>query len=93
MPRKNLKGYIFSETIVDWILCCCVGIVSDFSVFCITSFGEHNICNTKTNTNLSLPKHTILQKRTQCFVLFSKRPESFSRATARTVTTRIQEPR
>ena len=24
MLKKNLKGYIFSETIVDWILCCCV---------------------------------------------------------------------
>ena len=33
MPKKNLKGYIFSETIVDWILCCCVGIVSDFQSF------------------------------------------------------------
>ena len=63
MPRKNLKGYIFSETIVGWILCCCSGIVSDFSVFCSTSFGERNICNTKTNTNLSLSKHTISSKK------------------------------
>ena len=88
MPRKNLKGYILAETIVGWTLCCCVSTVSDFSVFCVTSFGERNICNTKTSINLSLPKHAILKKRNTMFCFVFKKSWELFLWNSRIVTTR-----
>ena len=60
MPKKNLKGYIFSETIVDWILCCCVGIVSDFPSFVL----RHLV-----NETSAIPKQILifLSQNTQYF--------------------------
>lgn len=64
------------------------------SVFCITStsFGERNICNTKTNTYLCLPKHTILLKKNTMICFVFKKSWELSPCNSRTVTTRIQEP-
>ena len=42
-PRLRCVQWVFLsvvETIVGWALCCSVGIVSVFSIFCITFLGD-----------------------------------------------------
>ena len=92
MPRKNLKGYIFSETIVGWILCCCSGIVSDFPSFVLRHLVNETSAIPKQIPTFPSQNIQYLQRKTTmfCFV-FKKSWELFS-YNSRTVTTRIQEP-
>ena len=49
-PRLRCVQWVFLsvvETIVGWALCCSVGIVSVFSIFCITFWGIAPIRHTK----------------------------------------------
>ena len=82
MPRKNLKSYVFSETIIGWILCCCLGIVSDFQSFVVLHLVNETSAIPKQIPTFLSQNIQYFKQKPQCFVLFSKSPESFSRATA-----------
>ena len=82
MPRKNLKGYIFSKTIVG---CSCVAA----RVLSVTfqSFVVLHLVNETSAIPKQIPiflsqNIQYFKEKPQCFVLFSKSHESFSRATA-----------